>query len=98
MTKVRPRRGVISLLSKAHEALAEASIYAAKIERGHNLQAAKEFSRCMREFRDIHTDGLYRRSKEIVSDIKQRPKRKVSLRQITALQKTRSKRKYNQKK
>lgn len=85
------RRKIIPLIAKANEALVEASFNAKKAEGGDNLVAALDFARDIRDFNRDHVEPLYRLSKEIVSEIKQRPKRKVSAKQKKALQITRSK-------
>lgn len=91
MNTQRKRRGLISMLSKAQADLADSVIHASKIERGQNLSAAKAFKKAMSNFLKVHAKPLHQKSKDVVKEISQRPKRPVTPKQRQILQITRSK-------
>lgn len=93
MNATRPRRGIIRLIAKAHEALAELSAHANKIERAHNLSAARALTQRARSFMNEEAKGIYLKSKEAVRDCREKPKRKPSARQLKSLQETRNRKK-----
>jgi len=97
MKREGPRRKIIPTINKASEALITACFNAKKLETSDNKTAALEFAKEIRDFKKIHLDPLYRISKDIVQQIKSKPKKKISDRQNKALKKVRNLRKINQK-